>query len=102
RHEARRAAAADGLDHGGAAARARRLPEADGGERADRRPRAALSLAAGVRLGGDRRRYRARRDRSEVQPPLRPRRAELLREASAVDPDDADPGRYRWRTEDEQ
>ena len=38
-------------DDGGEAARARRLPEADGRRGADRRPRAALPAAAGIRLG---------------------------------------------------
>ena len=60
---------------------------------ADRGARAALPAAAGLRLGGGRGRRRARRDRPEVQPALRPRRPERLRPAAAVDPDDADPGR---------
>ena len=89
-------------DHGRPPARARRLPEAARGERADRRPRAALPAAAGIRLGRGRGRPRARRDRPEVQPALRPRHPVRLRPGAAVDPDHADPGRHRRRPEDEQ
>ena len=71
-------------------------------ERADRRARAALPAAAGLRLGRGRSRRRAGGDRPEVQPALRPRHPDRLRPAAAVDPDDADPGRDRRRAEDEQ
>ena len=84
-------------DHGRPPARARRLPEAARGERADRRPRAALPAAPGVRLGRGRGRRRAGGDRPEVQPALRPRHPDRLRAGAAVDPDDADPGRDRRR-----
>ena len=84
------------------AARARRLPEAAGGGRADRGAGAALPAAAGLRLGRGRGRRRAGRDRPEVQPALRPRHPDRLRPGAAVDPDHADPGRHRRRAEDEQ
>ena len=67
--------------------------EADGARAADLDPGAALSGAAGLRLGRDRGRHRVRRHRPEVQPAVRARRPGRLRPAAAVDPDDADPRR---------
>ena len=61
--------------------------------RADLDPRAALPAAPGLRLGGGRRRRRARRHRPEVQPPARARHPAGLRPAAPVDPHHADPAR---------
>ena len=63
---------------------------------------AALPGAAGLRLGGDRLRRRARRHGPEVQPAVRARCTGLVRAAAAVDHDDADPPGHRRRPEDEQ
>ena len=87
---------------GRAAARARRLQQADGGGAADLGARAPLSDHPGLRLGGDRVRRRARGDRPEVQPAVRPRHPARLRRAGAVGHDDADPARARRRAADEQ
>ena len=84
----------------GAAPRARRLREALRRRRADLDPRAALPAAAGLRLGGDSRRRRARRHRPEVQPASRARDTEGLRRGAAVDAHDADPAGDRRRAED--
>ena len=46
----------------------------------------SVAVEADVELGGD---------RPEVQPAVRPRRTGVVRPATAVDPDDADPGRHR-------
>ena len=56
--------------------------------------------ASGVRLGGGRGRHRDGGLRPEVQPPVRPRRADRVRPGAAVDPDHADPGGDLWRAED--
>ena len=57
-------------------------------------------LHAGLRLGGDPRRRRARRHRPELQPAARARDPAGLRRGAAVDPHDADPAGDRRRPED--
>ena len=94
--------AAAGEGDRGAAARAGGLHQADAGRPADLLARAALSRAAGLRLGRDPLRRRARGHRPEVQPALRPRHPAGLRRAGAVDHDHADPARDRRQAEDEQ
>ncbi len=84
----------------GPAARARRLPPALGRGRADLAARAALSRAAGLRLGGDRGRRRARRHRPDLQPAHGALDTAGLRAAAADRPHDAAPHRHRRRPED--
>ncbi len=70
--------------HGRADARARRLRAPDEGARARLAARAPVPGAAGVRLGGDRGRHRARRDRPDVQPADGPGAADRVRPAAAA------------------
>ena len=79
----RRPARARGAHHGRAPARARRLREAARGARADLAAGAALPAPAGLRLGRDPRRRRARRHRSEVQPADGSRPAGVVRAGAA-------------------
>ena len=69
---------------------------------ADRGPRVALSADAGLRLGGDEGRRRARRHRPEVQPAGGPRAAEALRPGAAVHHHHAAARGPRRREEDVQ
>ena len=78
-------------------ARARRLRQAVRRPRSDLGARAALPADAGLRLGRDSGRRRARRYRPEVQPAARARHPARLRRPRAGDPDDAAPARDRRR-----
>ncbi len=95
RHDAARLAL-----HAGAHARARRLHPPLPRRHADLAARAALPADAGLRLGGPRKRPRARRHRPEVQPARRPRAAGRVRPGAAVHPDHAAARRPRRRRED--
>ena len=88
--------------HGRPPARARRFRQAHRRATADRRARAVLSAHAGLRLGRDPVRRRARRNRAEVQPARGPRAAGAARTAAADHPDGADAARPRRRAADEQ
>ena len=85
------------IHHRRPAARARRLRQAVRRPRADLGARAAVPAAAGLRLGRDPGRRRARRHRPEVQPAARARHPARLRHARAGDPDDAAADRDRRR-----
>ena len=67
---------------------------------ADRRPRVPLSARAGLRLGPSRRRRRAGRHRSALQPECRPRHHAGLRPRAAGRDDDAAAGGAGRRRED--
>ena len=83
-------------------ARARRLRQAVRRPRPDLGARAALPADAGLRLGRDSGRRRARRYRPEVQPAARARHPARLRRPRAGDPDDAAAARDRRRDQDGQ
>ena len=96
RHPAGRA------DDGGSHARARRLRHPLPRGRPDRHSRVPLPAHAGVRLGRDPRRRRARRHRSDLQHSARPPAPEGRRPATAGGGDPAAARRHRRHGEDEQ
>ena len=90
------------IDHRLAAARAKRLRAPVRGQPADLGLGVPLPADAGLRLGGDQGRRRARRHRPGVQPARRPRHPARLRRGAAGGADHAADQRAERRREDER